>query len=166
MFIPTLAILLAFMHPSSPTMTAQDTGRVSSTSSSLHEPTRIPDQGQLPYMCDPAVCDGILAGERASRLGPYRGILQGIARTHFGRQRNDTVRLEGIRRLSTLTDTGYLFAMPDVYRAERNDVRRAVIWRRRPRFAPRLPRPCWESSRLVFEARSMRPSIRRAGSPG
>jgi hypothetical protein len=127
MFIPTLAILLAFMHPSSPTMTAQDTGRVSSTSSSLHEPTRIPDQGQLPYMCDPAVCDGILAGERASRLGPYRGILQGIARTHFGRQRNDTVRLEGIRRLSTLTDTGYLFAMPDVYRAERNDVRRAVI---------------------------------------
>jgi hypothetical protein len=127
MFIPTLAILLAFTHPSLTAIAVQDADRSTSASSGLREPTPIPDQGQLPFMCDPAICAGIIAGERAARLGPYRGILQEIARTHFGRQRNAVVRMEGIRRLSTLTDTGYLFAMPEVYRDERNDVRRAVI---------------------------------------
>ena len=105
----------------------QDAGRVSSAADGLREPTRIPEEGRLPFMCDPAICDGILAGERASRLGPYRGILQDIARTNFGRQRSAEVRLKGIQRLQTLSDTGYLFAMPEVYRNERDDVRRAVI---------------------------------------
>ncbi len=127
MLIPTLAVLLTVVHPSIPAITVQDAGRASSAGNGIHEPARIPEEGQLPYMCDPAICDGILAGERAARLGPYRGILQDIARTNFGRHRNAEVRLKGIRRLETLSDTGYLFAMPDVYRNEQDDVRRAVI---------------------------------------
>ncbi len=127
MFIPTLAVLLTLAHPSIPAITVQDAGRVSAAANGLREPTRIPETGRLPYMCDPAICDGILAGERASRLGPYRGILQDIARTNFGRQRSAEVRSKGIQRLQTLSDTGYLFAMPEVYRNERDDVRRAVI---------------------------------------
>ena len=131
MFSPTLAILLALIQPLAPAIPGQNTGHQSGQAASINrgigEPTRIPNQGQLPYMCDPAICDGILAAERAARLGPYRGTLQEIARTHFSRPQNATARLEGIRRLTTLTDTGYLFAMPDVYRNERDDVRRAVI---------------------------------------
>ncbi len=90
-------------------------------------PQPIPASGPLPPMVDPALSRSIAATARASGGASCRVELETLRRRHFGPQRDPELRAEGLRELRSLDGSCQLFAMPEVFATERNDVRRAVI---------------------------------------
>ena len=97
------------------------------TSPLVRTPEPIPQSGPLPPMVDPALARSVALKARAAAYSPANRTLRGLARRHFGRQREPEVRAEGLRRLSTHADAASLFAMPFSLADEADDVRTAVI---------------------------------------
>ncbi|MBC01714.1 MAG: hypothetical protein CMJ34_00215 [Phycisphaerae bacterium] len=122
----TLGMLLAASLPMSSHASGMQDGGVFDPDM-VRPPEPIPDRGPLPGMVDSALSQAIATDVKASEDGPYRETLQDLRRRCFGPTRGAERRTEGIAELRRYEDAGHLFAMPVVFAADRDDVRRAVI---------------------------------------
>ena len=90
-------------------------------------PTPIANEGVLPPMVDARTSARARANLAASRTPGVRGLLESIRKTSLGRMRVPETRASGLERLRALDDPGFLYAMPEVFAGEAEDVRRTVV---------------------------------------
>jgi hypothetical protein len=97
------------------------------TNDGVRPPAAMPDRGELPPMVDPALARSVALKARAAAHSPAQRTLRALARRHFGGQRVEATRTEGLRLLTLHADAASLFAMPFTLASEADDVRSAVI---------------------------------------
>ena len=118
----TIAALPAPTHAAPPW-----TGDGSGWTEGVMSPTPIANEGVLPPMVDARTSARARANLAASRNPGVRRLLEEIGGTNLGRMRKTETRALGLERLRALDDPGFLYAMPEVFAGEAEDVRRTVV---------------------------------------
>ena len=90
-------------------------------------PAELPRSGRLPYVVDPTLVESVRELATISGSKGIQAPLRAIARSHLGRKRDQAIREIGLEAIRQHHGPASLFAMAEVFRREREDVRETVV---------------------------------------